>query len=221
MRVLALGGVAPARAIAAGIVDVTTELLAQSLFIFLGLALAAPAIRADPRLGPYLGWLVAGTVLFSGGILVFAFLQLAGSHFAQRIMATGAPAASFREALHMLYRQRSRVALSVLLHFLGWCASGLWLWVVFWALGQPVSPASAIAIQSLLEALRSATVFIPAAIGIQEAGYAALVPLFGLSPATGLAVSLVRRARDVAVGVPVLLIWQWSEARRIQTLRTL
>ena len=94
MRVLVLGGVAPARAIAAGVVDVTAELMAQSLFIFLGLGLAAPAIRADPHLGPYLGWLVAGTALFAGGILVFSILQLAGSHFAQRLLgqaSTGVP----------------------------------------------------------------------------------------------------------------------------------
>lgn len=219
MRVLVLGGVAPARAVAAGIVDVTTELMAQSLFILLGIGLAAPAIRADPHWAPYLGWLVAGAILFAGGILVFAFLQLAGSRFAQMVLgriSIGANAASFRDAIHALYRQRSHVALSVLLHLAGWCASGLWLWVVFWALGKPVTPASAIAIQSMLEALRSATVFVPAAIGIQEAGYAALVPLFGLSPAMGLAASLVRRARDIAVGIPVLLLWQLSEARRLK-----
>jgi len=37
------------------VVDVTTELMAQSLFILGGIALAAPAIQHDPRLGPYLG----------------------------------------------------------------------------------------------------------------------------------------------------------------------
>ncbi len=219
MRVLVLGGVAPARAIAAGVVDVTAELLAQSLFILVGIGLAAPAIRADPRLAPYLGWLVAGTVLFAAGIMIFALLQLAGSRLAEMAlqrMTFGANAAAFREAIHQLYRQRWRVALSVGLHFAAWCASGLWLWVVFQALGKTLAPISAVAIQSLLEALRSATVFIPAAVGIQEAGYAALVPLFGLAPETGLAVSILRRARDMAVGIPVLLIWQLVEARRVR-----
>jgi uncharacterized membrane protein YbhN (UPF0104 family) len=102
----------------------------------------------------------------------------------------------------------------VALHVLGWCASGLWLWVVCWSLGKSLTPVSAIVIQSLLEGLRSAMVFIPAAVGIQEAGYAALVPLFGLTPETGLAISILRRARDIAIGVPVLLIWQLAEARR-------
>ena len=217
MRVLVLGGIPPSRAIAAGVVDVTTEMIAQGLFIFIGIALAAPAIAADPRLGPYLGWLEGFALLFAVALIGFALLQLGGSHLAEKWLrphSIGASMASFRAALHHLYRQRSRIALSVTLHLLGWFASGLWLWVVFWALGASLSPISAIAIQSLLEGLRSAMVFIPAAIGIQEAGYAALVPLFGLAPETGLAISILRRARDIAIGVPVLLIWQLVEARR-------
>ena len=219
VRVLILAGMTPARAIAAGMVDVTAELLAQSLFILLGLFLAAPAMRANSHWAPYLGWLVGGTGLFAAGILGFAVAQLAGSHMAEKAMRSaglGVSVAAFREAVHQLYRRRARVALSVALHLFGWCASGLWLWVVFRVLGHPVSPAAAIAIQALLEALRSATVFIPAAIGVQEAGYAALAPLFGLGPEVGLAVSLLRRARDIAVGVPVLLLWQLVEARRIR-----
>jgi uncharacterized membrane protein YbhN (UPF0104 family) len=101
----------------------------------------------------------------------------------------------------------------------GWCASACWLWLVFRVLGAPLALSSAIAVQSLLEALRSAAVFVPAAIGVQEAGYAALVPLFGLSPETGVAVSLMRRARDIAVGIPALLAWQLVEARRIRPRR--
>src|SRR3569833_66142 len=218
MRVLILAGLTPARAIAAGMVDVTTELLAQSLFILLGLVLAAPAMRTDPHWAPYLGWLVGGTALFAACILGFALAQLAGSHLAEKAMRPaifGASTAAFREAVHQLYRHRVREAMSVVLHLFGWCASGLWLWLVFRVLGHAVSPASAIAIQALLEGLRSATVFIPAAIGVQEAGYTALAPLFGLGPEVGLAASLLRRARDVVIGVPVLLLWQFVEARRI------
>jgi len=219
MRVLALGGIAPARAMAAGVVDVTTELMAQALFILIGLALAGSAIQADARLGPYFGWLVTAAVLFCVGVMVFAFLQLVGSRMAEKFLGVhprpGRGTAAFRDALHHLYRQRARIALSIGLHLLGWCASGLWLWVVFRVLGKPIAPASAIAIQSLLEALRSATVFIPAAVGVQEAGYAALGALFGFAPETGVAVSLLRRGRDIAVGIPVLLAWQAAEARRI------
>jgi putative membrane protein len=219
MRVMALGGIAAPRAMAVGVVDVTTELMAQSMFVLIGLELAAPAIQADPHLGPYLGWLRVAALLFAIGIAVFAYLQLSGSRLAERTLGTqsfGGRTALFREAIHHLYRQRGRVALSFWLHLIGWCASGLWLWLVFRVLGVSIAPTSAIAIQSLLEALRSAAVFVPAALGVQEAGYAALVPLFGLSPETGVAVSVLRRARDIAVGIPALLAWQLVEARRVR-----
>jgi hypothetical protein len=52
--------------------------------------------------------------------------------------------------------------------------------------------------------------------GVQEAGYAGLGAIFGVPPELSLGVSLVRRARDIAVGVPVLLIWQTFEARRLR-----
>jgi len=201
---------------AVGVVDVTAELMAQSMFVLIGLELVAPAIQADAHLGPYLGWLRIAALLLAVGIGVFAWLQLAGSRLAERLMgAPGGRTALFRDAIHSLYRQRGRVALSFWLHLVGWCASGAWLWLVFRALGVPIAFSSALGVQSLLEALRSAMVFIPAGVGVQEAGYAALVPLFGLSPETGIAVSVLRRARDVVVGVPVLLAWQWIEARRM------
>jgi putative membrane protein len=219
MRALVLAGQSSPRAVAVVLADVTTELFAQSLFILLGLWLAAPAMRADPHWAPYLGWLVGGTGLFALAILGFAVAQLAGSHLAERALKPavfGVGAAAFREAVHALYRRHGAVALSVLLHLLGWCASGLWLWLVFRVLGHPVSPVSALAIQALLEGLRSATVFIPAAIGVQEIGYAALAPLFGLPAEIGLAASLMRRARDIALGVPALLFWQLAEANRLR-----
>ncbi len=106
------------------------------------------------------------------------------------------------------------MALSIALQFAGWIASGLWLWVMLRMMGIESGLWTAIAIQALVEGLRSATVFIPAAVGVQEAGYAVLAPVFGLTPEIGLALSLLRRARDVVVALPVLLLWQLAETRR-------
>jgi hypothetical protein len=50
-----------------------------------------------------------------------------------------------------------------------------------------------------------------------------LMPFFGLAASVGLALSLLRRARDVTIGVPILLAWQAAEGghalRRAQQLR--
>jgi len=37
--------------------------------------------------------------------------------------------------------------------------------------------------------------------------------LFGLPPQLGVAISLLKRAREIALGVPVLLLWQIAEGR--------
>ncbi|HUO02846.1 MAG TPA: hypothetical protein VMU31_08710, partial [Rhizomicrobium sp.] len=54
---------------------------------------------------------------------------------------------------------------------------------------------------------------VPAAAGVQEAGYVLVGLAFGLPPAQGIAFSLARRARDFAIGVPGLVFWQFLEAK--------
>ncbi len=56
--------------------------------------------------------------------------------------------------------------------------------------------------------------FVPGALGIQEAAYAGLAPIFGLPPEVGLAASLLKRAREITIGIPVLLAWQAMEGQR-------
>ena len=51
--------------------------------------------------------------------------------------------------------------------------------------------------------------------GVQEAAYALLGQVFGLSGEMGVALSLLRRAKDLAIGAPTLLVWQALEGRRL------
>ena len=79
--------------------------------------------------------------------------------------------------------------------------------LAFRLVGGTVSLLDALALEALLCTLRSVAAFVPAAI-LQEAGYAMLAPLFALPAELGLAVSLLKRAREIVVGVPALLYWQ-------------
>lgn len=222
-RALVLAGVGAARAGAAVIADVTTEVFAQGLYVLTGVLASLSLLRASSALSPYVGAMLGGAALLSLGSIGFALLQVFAGHWLDRPMRTLAArlfpasvhhAEGFHAAITGLYRRRRRVLASMLLQWLGWMASGLWLWVMMRAMGLETDLWTAIAIQALLEGLRSATVFIPAAIGVQEAGYAALAPVFGLTPEIGLAISLLRRARDIVVAIPVFLVWQGIEARR-------
>ena len=81
-------------------------------------------------------------------------------------------------------------------------------------MGGDISLPNAIALEALLCTLRSIAAPVPAAIGVQEWGYAMLAPLFGLPAEMGLAVSLLKRAREIVLGVPALLYWQAYEGRK-------
>jgi len=70
-----------------------------------------------------------------------------------------------------------------------------------------------LAIESLIFTVRSVAFAVPGAIGFQEAAYVLVGPMFGLPPETALALSIAKRARDVAIGAPALLAWQVIEVR--------
>ena len=106
------------------------------------------------------------------------------------------------------------MGLSFLIHCAGWVASAISTWIALLLMGVHVRVTSVLAIESLICAARSIAFLVPNAIGIQEAAYAAVAPLFGIGSEVGLAISLLKRVRDVAVGVPILLLWQGAESRR-------
>jgi len=76
-----------------------------------------------------------------------------------------------------------------------------------------------LAIESLLYAVRSVAFLVPNALGIQEGAYVLLGAAFGLPPEMALALSLLKRARDLVLGIPALLLWQFVEGRRLWVRR--
>ena len=214
-----LGGIPPIKAYSSAMVDITAEIMAQVAFTVLGLLIGLTTLRASPEMAPYADGLIIGTVLLVPALAAFVVLQRKGSRLATRMAAQFLPKAmaqteQFTANLEALYRQPGKLAWSSIFHLMAWIASAAWLWVIFRLCGAEIDVMSCIAIESLLAALRAVTVFIPASLGVQEAGYAAMAQVFGLGPEVGLAVSLLKRARDVVLGIPVLLIWQAIEGRR-------
>jgi glycosyltransferase 2 family protein len=216
-RALVLAGMGVTDATAAVIADLTTETFAQGLYVLTGVLASLSLLHGSPQLSPYVGAMLGGALFLSAGSIGFAILQMAGSRWAEKLggkLFSLDHAQNFHRAVHTIYRRHGRVAASILLQWAGWLASGLWLWVVLTVMGAGVSMWTAMAVQALVEGLRSALVFVPASVGVQEAGYAVLAPVFGFSAEIGLAASLLRRGRDLVVAVPVLLIWQIVESRR-------
>jgi len=218
VRTATVLGVPPHLAIGSMIPAITAELLAQLLYVATGLLILNS--RADTNAAHALVhiFLIGLGVAALAGTL-FLGLQHRGLSWASDKLAvrmfpvSAAHTATVAGVLREIYARPLRVLVSVSLHFCGWIGGGVGTWIAFRLIGLHVDIAPVLAIDSLVYAARSAAFFVPNAIGVQEAAYAALGPLVGIGKEFALAVSLLKRARDVAVGVPILLLWQLYEAR--------
>lgn len=68
-------------------------------------------------------------------------------------------------------------------------------------------------LECLGQAVRSAAFAVPGALGVQEGGYLLFSVSIGIAPEIGLALSLIKRVRELLLGLPGLLVWQILEGR--------
>ncbi|HLW24102.1 MAG TPA: lysylphosphatidylglycerol synthase domain-containing protein [Steroidobacteraceae bacterium] len=219
-RAALIHGVARPFVYASLIVDVTTEMLGQIAYVALGIVLLSQRATGSVLSPTLRAGITAGVLLLAAGGVAALLLQRRGHRLVTGLAARLLPrsvatAESVAAALDIIYDSPRRVALSAALHLAAWIVSAFGSWLALTLIGVQVHLSSVIAIESLVCVARSAAVMIPSALGVQEAAYAMLMPLFGVAPAFGLALSLLRRAREIAVGVPTLLVWQTVESRRV------
>ncbi len=218
-RAVIIRGVAGAVAFASTVVDVTAELMAQIVFVALGfgiLCIHAPRTSLDGSVTSALVMGLGAAVLACGMLLGLQrrSLWLTGKLATRVLRGAGAASAAVAATFNEIHRSPARIGLSAALHLAGWVASAVGTWIAFRLIGVRVGLLSVLAIESLVGAARNVAVLVPNALGVQEAAYALLTPLFGVGAEFGLAVSLLRRARDIALGVPILLIWHAVEGQR-------
>jgi putative membrane protein len=220
-RELTLHGVRPGMAGASTIVDLTMELLSQIAFTLFGLALF---LTWYP--GREIGaWLVSGlaiSVLAAAGFILaqrkglFDLLEKLPERLDLKWAWKALPEDEGVQAgIHTIYRHHRRISTGAALHLAGWVVGAGEAWVGLWFMGHALLWSEVLILESLAFALRTAAFVVPARLGVQEAGYIVLGALFGLSPEVALALSLLKRAREIATGLPCLIIWQGLEARRL------
>jgi putative membrane protein len=135
-----------------------------------------------------------------------------GRDWAER---TAAGASALHSAIAGVYRAPVRLTLSFALHLGCWIASTSEAWLALRLAGAPLGFGPVLVIEGLLYAIRSAAFAVPNAVGVQEGAYVLLGAAFGVTPDLALAVSLLKRARDLAIGLPALAVWQSAETGRI------
>ena len=201
------------------VVDVTVELVAQLGYILLGLFLLWRIRPGNDLIWPILfGIGMLGALAF-----LFIAVQVRGASFVDRALAqisrhllNSPPSRDgvLRDAIHGMHRRPGVLWLAGLVHLLSWVLSGVETWMMLRLIGIRLGLAAGLVIDSLLYGVRSFAFMIPNAIGVQEAALLLLGALFGLGAEQAVALSLVRRGRDLAIGVPALLAWQVLEGRR-------
>jgi putative membrane protein len=221
VRLAQLRGVPSAQAAAIMVVDTTVGAATQLIFVMAGVVLLLQRSTEQTVLVVACAVLAGIGLLFAAtaAFVVFQHRGLfAGSaKLAQRLLpmqwlATFAAAASaIDDAVVATYRSRRIILRSSALRLIGWAAGAGEVWLVMEALGQPFSLVDAFILESLGSGVRAAAFMIPGALGALEGGFVLFGALFGLSADTALAISLSKRVRELALGLPGLFAWHWVE----------
>ncbi len=224
MRATCIGRRPPSwpAAAAANVIDLTVEIIGQVGFVLMGLMFLLDRRPDNAFVGP------VGLGMMLGVVAVTSFIwaqRRAGGLFqrgagllSRRLVPWMQGLENWQEAIDGFYARPGRIALGVVVHLLGWLASAGWVWLVYRLLGARLEFGAALAIEGVASGVLSVSFLVPAALGVQEAAYVAIGALFGLDPHLSFGLSLLRRGRDLAIGGPMLLIWQWLEMLRLRRL---
>jgi glycosyltransferase 2 family protein len=215
-----LWGVSSASAYGSLAVDLMTEIEAQIVYMLMGLALLSAHLSHMASEGVFIACFAGAIVIALAMIGGVMFAQSRGLDLFGRVLERIAPDAvrhmqGVRDWIAELNRRPARLAASIVLHLGGWIAAAAVSWLGLRLMGVRISLADMMAIESLLSAVKSAAFVAPSGIGVQEAAYALLGQVFGLTPEVSIALSLLKRARDLVLGAPMLLAWQAMEGRRL------
>jgi putative membrane protein len=118
------------------------------------------------------------------------------------------------EVLQSIYARRHIILACCLCTMASWLIGSAEVWIGLFALGIPSTFDRAVILESVGQGVRSALFFIPGAIGVHEGGYVFVGGLLGIPGEAAFALALIRRVRELALGVPGLIVWQLIEGGR-------
>jgi putative membrane protein len=216
-RLLAQAGAPLKLAVASSMVDLSIEMTAQIVFTLFGLVL----LLAGPHVGDVLPLAIGATAL--GGLIAVSFMASQRFGLFKVVepliarFAGGEKWAFLGELSGLnavvvgLYRQPRRIWASGAHHLISWALGAVETFAALKVLGVAATLREAVIIEGLGQAVRGLAFFVPAALGVQEGGYLLICAMFAIAAPTALALSLIRRIRELALGLPGLAIWRRME----------
>jgi putative membrane protein len=214
-------GVPGAKAAAAMVVDLTVGVATQLVFVVAGVTLLAAGSSAHAAV-PVAWAMLMGIAVFVAAIATFVLVQhrsmfvvfaKLARHVAPEKWLSGLTdsAPAIDDAIVATYRRGFALLRANLLRLVGWTAGAGEIWLVMHFLSRPLGVTDAFVLESLGSGVRTAAFMVPGALGAVEGGFVLFGALFGLPADTALAISLSKRVRELGLGVPGLIVWQWVE----------
>jgi len=226
-RLAAINGVPLPISAGSVLVDITLGVFTQAGFTMLGLALLVDATGQKsfvrPTLvGTLLGILAVAGFYFAQRVGMFRFLglivaRLANSPEWQSLVQSGE---TLDRAIRGLYARRRGVAMCCAWTIISLVGGSGEIWIALHALGLPATLVNALILQSMALTIRSAAFAVPGGLGVQEGGYLVVGNLLGIPGNAAFALSLIARMRELALGIPGLVVWQMIEGRRLLRARS-
>lgn len=225
VRLLMLRGVSGLRAGSSIMVEITITVAVQIAFTLLGLLILFYYLHD----GQIARLVLIGVLLAVPVALVFFLLQHRWGLFqllermltaltGREVLALVGNPAELDHAIQRLYRQGPALLACAVWQFLGLLGAAGETWFTLYLLGHEPGIMAAILLESLAQAVQSATFIVPAGLGVQEGSFVLFGAITGLSPDVALALSLARRLRQLGLGLPALLSWQGVESDRFRRL---
>jgi putative membrane protein len=221
-RMAAIWGVPLKIATAVMIVDITVGIVTKVIYVIAaGFLLIAKTGRADLA-RPALLAVITGTLAATGFYAVqrlgmFRWTATLASHLSKstRWESLVQSGEVFDQTVSLVYSRHYDVARCYFFWILSWFIASGEVWLTLWTLGLRPSFTTAVILESAARAIRGAAFLVPGAVGLQEGGYILLGNLLGIPGEIAFALSLVRRMRELALGIPGLISWQLMEATRL------
>ena len=225
-RLAAIDGAPLSISAASVIVDVTLGVFTQAGFTLLGLVLIVDVTGQKNFVGPTLLGTLVGVLAVAGFYFVqrlgmFRFLgliiaRLANSPEWQSLVQSGE---TLDRTIRALYTRRRGVVLCCLWTIVSLVGGSGEIWIALHALGLQATLVNAVILQSMVLTIRSVAFPVPGGVGVQEGGYLVVGNLLGIPGDAAFALSLIARVRELALGIPGLITWQWIEGSRLVRAR--
>ena len=219
-RIAVLYGTPIAVSVGTVLVDITVSVFVQTLFSLVGLTLLIWVTGRINLLGP--------TLLGAP----FAMLAVAGFYFVQRwgmfrlfgaIISHCAKDDSWRslavksgeldQMLRKIYSRTAAVAACCVVTMISFITGSIEVWIGLHALGIGSSFEKALILECVGQGIQTVLCLVPGALGVREGGYIIVGGMLGIPGDAAFALALIRRVRELALGLPGLFAWQLVEGQ--------